>query len=43
LNTQVTKAEWQAEEGVWRVSVVHNGVTRVEFAEVLISAQGVLL
>lgn len=43
LNTQVTRAEWQAEEGVWKVTVVHDGVSRDEYAEVLISAQGVLL
>ncbi len=43
LNTQVTRAEWQEEEGVWKVTVVHDGVTRDEYAEVLISAQGVLL
>jgi hypothetical protein len=43
LNTQVTKAEWQEEQGVWKVSVIHDGVARDEYAEVLISAQGVLL
>ena len=43
LNTQVTRAEWHAEEGVWKVTVVHDGVSRDEYAEVLISAQGVLL
>jgi cation diffusion facilitator CzcD-associated flavoprotein CzcO len=43
LNTQVTRAEWQAEQGLWKVTVVHDGKTRDEYAEVLISAQGVLL
>jgi cation diffusion facilitator CzcD-associated flavoprotein CzcO len=43
LNTQVTRAEWQAEQGLWKVTVVRDGKTRDEYAEVLISAQGVLL
>ncbi|KAG4414007.1 hypothetical protein IFR04_012874 [Cadophora malorum] len=43
LNTQVTRAEWQADQGVWKVTVTHDGKTRDEYAEVLISAQGVLL
>ncbi len=39
----MTRAEWQAEEGLWKVSVVQDGKARDEYAEVLISAQGVLL
>jgi cation diffusion facilitator CzcD-associated flavoprotein CzcO len=43
LNTLVTRAEWQAEEGLWKVTVEHEGQVRDEYAEVLLSAQGVLL
>ena len=42
LNTKVTSAVWKEEIGQWEVTVESEGIQRVEYAEVLISAQGVL-
>ncbi|KAL4821215.1 hypothetical protein BDW67DRAFT_172075 [Aspergillus spinulosporus] len=42
LNTKVIGARWIEIEGVWKVTVEHNGVARDEYAEILISGQGVL-
>lgn len=43
LNTKVVSAEWQEDDGQWRVTVEHDGQRRTEFCHVLISAQGVLV
>lgn len=43
LNTRVVGAEWQEDEGQWKVTVENNGTQRVEYCDVLISAQGVLV
>ena len=42
LNTKVTSATWQEDDGLWKVTVESEGVRRDEYAEVLISAQGAL-
>ncbi|KAL4804106.1 hypothetical protein BDV18DRAFT_153494 [Aspergillus unguis] len=42
LNTKVVRARWLETEGIWRVTVEHNGIQRDEDAEILISGQGVL-
>ncbi len=42
LNTKVISAVWQGESGEWKVTVEKDGVRRDEYAEVFISAQGVL-
>lgn len=42
LNTEVTKAAWEESKGQWKVTVKHNGQSRDEWADVLISEQGVL-
>ncbi|KAL4865917.1 hypothetical protein BDV12DRAFT_199685 [Aspergillus spectabilis] len=42
LNTKVTAARWNESEGVWKVTVSHNGISRDEYCEILISGQGVL-
>ena len=42
LNTEVTKAVWEATRGQWKVTVEHCGQSRDEWADVLISGQGVL-
>ncbi|KEF55111.1 uncharacterized protein A1O9_08764 [Exophiala aquamarina CBS 119918] len=42
LNTEVTKAAWEESKGQWKVTVKHNGQSRDEWADVLISGQGVL-
>ncbi|GAB7364263.1 hypothetical protein MBLNU230_g4811t1 [Neophaeotheca triangularis] len=43
LNTKVISAEWQEEAGEWEVVVENQGQQRVEYCDVLISAQGVLV
>lgn len=43
LNTKVIGAHWQQDAGEWRVEVEHQGQRRVEYCDVLISAQGVLV
>ncbi|KAB8219456.1 hypothetical protein BDV33DRAFT_204369 [Aspergillus novoparasiticus] len=42
LNTRVVGARWNENDGVWKVTVERDGVQRDEFAEILISGQGVL-
>lgn len=42
LDTKVIGAHWQEDSGLWKVIVTHKGVTREEYAEVLISGQGFL-
>ena len=42
LNTEVLRAAWEESRGQWKVTVQHLGQTRDEWADVLISAQGVL-
>ncbi|KAK4501478.1 hypothetical protein PRZ48_007287 [Zasmidium cellare] len=42
LNSKVVGARWQPDLGKWRVSVEANGHVRDEYAEILISGQGVL-
>ncbi|KAE8418416.1 hypothetical protein BDV36DRAFT_283037 [Aspergillus pseudocaelatus] len=42
LNTRVVGARWLENDGVWKVTVEHDGVQRVEYAEIVISGQGVL-
>lgn len=42
LNTKVVGARWQEDSGLWKVIVTHEGGTREEYAEVLISGQGFL-
>ncbi|KAK5064630.1 hypothetical protein LTR84_000464 [Exophiala bonariae] len=42
LNTEVTAATWEESRGQWKVTVAHNGQTRDEWADVLISGHGVL-
>jgi cation diffusion facilitator CzcD-associated flavoprotein CzcO len=42
LNTKVTKAVWQEDLGNWKVTVACGGVGWDEYADVLISGQGVL-
>ena len=43
LNTRVTEARWIEQKGQWKVTVESEGVSREEFCEILISAQGVLV
>lgn len=45
LNTRVVEMAWQAEKGEWRVEVENTltGEKRVEYAEIVLSAQGVLV
>lgn len=43
LNTRVKSAHWQEELGQWKVTVEHEGKQRVEFCDILISGQGVLV
>jgi len=42
LNTRVVGARWLENDAVWKVTVEHDGVQRVEYAEIVISGQGVL-
>ncbi|KAL4951353.1 hypothetical protein BDW69DRAFT_201506 [Aspergillus filifer] len=42
LNTKVVNARWLETDGVWKVTVDQNDVQRNEYAEILISGQGVL-
>ncbi|BCS17689.1 flavin-containing monooxygenase [Aspergillus puulaauensis] len=42
LDTKVVGARWQEDSGLWKVIVTHEGGTREEYAEVLISGQGFL-
>ncbi|KAL2848241.1 hypothetical protein BJX68DRAFT_276312 [Aspergillus pseudodeflectus] len=42
LNTRVVAARWNENDGVWKVTVEHEGVQRDEYAEIVISGQGVL-
>jgi cation diffusion facilitator CzcD-associated flavoprotein CzcO len=42
LNHRVTEAYWQEDVGQWKVTVEHEGIVRVEHADILISGQGVL-
>ncbi|KAL4966605.1 flavin-containing monooxygenase [Aspergillus stella-maris] len=42
LNTRVVNARWLETYGVWKIIVEKNCVQRVEYAEILISGQGVL-
>jgi cation diffusion facilitator CzcD-associated flavoprotein CzcO len=42
LNTKVTSAVWQEDQGKWKITVESGGHSREEFADVLISGQGVL-
>ncbi|KAK5202989.1 hypothetical protein LTR96_011122 [Exophiala xenobiotica] len=43
LNTTVLSAYWQEDSGKWKVTTVHDGVERVEYADIVISAQGNLV
>ncbi|KAH7146132.1 hypothetical protein EDB81DRAFT_720998, partial [Dactylonectria macrodidyma] len=43
LNTRVVGAQWQDEQGRWKVTVESDGSQRDEYCHVLISAQGVLV
>ncbi|KAK5400860.1 hypothetical protein LTR06_011171 [Exophiala xenobiotica] len=43
LNTRVLSAYWQEDSGKWKVTIEHDGVQRVEFADIVISAQGNLV
>ncbi|PLN78359.1 FAD/NAD(P)-binding domain-containing protein [Aspergillus taichungensis] len=45
LNTRVVEMAWQAEKGEWRVEVENTltGEKRFEYAEIVLSAQGVLV
>lgn len=43
LNTRVVRALWQEDEGLWKITVEHEGKQREEYCNVLISAQGVLV
>ena len=43
LNTRVKSAHWQEATGQWKVTVEHEGKQRVEFCDILISGQGVLV
>jgi cation diffusion facilitator CzcD-associated flavoprotein CzcO len=38
----VKKAVWEESRGQWHLTVEHDGQTRCEWADVLISGQGVL-
>jgi hypothetical protein len=42
LNTKVKAAQWEENNGRWKLTIDHNGEQRVEFCDILISAQGVL-
>ncbi|TKA78566.1 hypothetical protein B0A49_01776 [Cryomyces minteri] len=42
FGTRVVGAEWQDEEGRWKIAVEKNGKQRDEYADILISAQGFL-
>jgi cation diffusion facilitator CzcD-associated flavoprotein CzcO len=42
LNTKVTFAVWQEDQGKWKIIVESGGKSREEYADVLISGQGVL-
>ncbi|KAK0777419.1 hypothetical protein LTR75_015961 [Friedmanniomyces endolithicus] len=43
LNHWVREARWVEERGQWRISVEHQGQRRDEYADVLLSGQGVLV
>lgn len=43
LNTKVVGAYWLEDEGQWKVTVECAGVKRDEYADVLVSGQGVLV
>jgi cation diffusion facilitator CzcD-associated flavoprotein CzcO len=42
FNTRVTGAYWREWSGQWKLTVEHEGIERVEYADILISAQGFL-
>jgi cation diffusion facilitator CzcD-associated flavoprotein CzcO len=42
FNTKVLGAYWKEDLGQWRLEVEHHGVKREEYADILISAQGIL-
>lgn len=42
LNSKVVGLHWQDQLGQWKVTVEHNGIQRVEYADIVISAQGFL-
>ena len=41
-NTRVTAAHWQEDRQQWKVTVTHNGESRDEYADVVVSARGFL-
>lgn len=43
LGHEVVGTQWLEDRGQWRLSVVHNGQRREEYADVLLSGQGVLV
>ncbi|KAJ9646739.1 hypothetical protein H2204_000431 [Knufia peltigerae] len=43
LNTRVLSAHWQEDSGKWEVTMEHEGVKRVEYADIIMSAQGNLV
>ncbi|KIW96797.1 uncharacterized protein Z519_02188 [Cladophialophora bantiana CBS 173.52] len=42
FNTRVVGLYWQEESGLWKVMVEHAGVTREEWADIVVSGQGFL-
>lgn len=42
LNHRVTEAYWNENLGQWKVTVVNEGNQRTEYADILISGQGIL-
>jgi len=43
LNHEVKEARWMDDRGQWRVTVENEGRTWEEYADVLLSGQGVLV
>jgi cation diffusion facilitator CzcD-associated flavoprotein CzcO len=43
LNTKVTSAVWQSDQGQWKVTLDKKGDVKDEYADILISGQGILV